>query len=124
MVFDMVVPDYYAKMPKPCMGGWGRGIMNVTPQGRVLPCHAAEIDPGSRVRQRRDKPLADIWLNGQAFQKYRGTELDEGALPQPARARNRLRRLPLPGDGLHGRCGEHRPGLQLLAPSCGICRSR
>ena len=73
MVFDFVVPDYYAKTPKPCMGGWGRGIMNVTPQGRVLPCHAAESLPGPRVRQRQRKRLADIWLNGQAFQKYRGT---------------------------------------------------
>jgi len=42
LVIDFVVPDYYAKFPKPCMGGWGRGIINVTPSGRVLPCHAAE----------------------------------------------------------------------------------
>lgn len=73
MVFDFVVPDYYAKTPKPCMGGWGRGIMNVTPQGRVLPCHAAESLPGLEFDNVKDKRLADIWLNGQAFQKYRGT---------------------------------------------------
>jgi len=73
MVFDFVVPDYYAKTPKPCMGGWGRGIMNVTPQARVLPCHAAESLPGLEFDNVKDKRLADIWLNGQAFQKYRGT---------------------------------------------------
>ena len=73
IVIDMVVPDYYAKFPKPCMGGWGRGIINVTPQGRVLPCHAAELIKGLEFDNVRDKPLGDIWLNGPAFQKYRGT---------------------------------------------------
>ena len=73
LVIDMVVPDYYAKFPKPCMGGWGRGIINVTPSGRVLPCHAAESIKGLEFDNVRDKPLGDIWLNGQAFQKYRGT---------------------------------------------------
>lgn len=73
MVFDFVVPDYYAKTPKPCMGGWGRGVMNVTPQGRVLPCHASETVPGLVFDNVKDRRLADIWLNGQAFQAYRGT---------------------------------------------------
>jgi pyrroloquinoline quinone biosynthesis protein E len=74
LVIDFVVPDYYAKYPKPCMGGWGRGIMNVTPSGRVLPCHAAESLPGLTFDNVRDRPLADIWLAGEAFQKYRGTD--------------------------------------------------
>jgi pyrroloquinoline quinone biosynthesis protein E len=74
LVIDFVVPDYYAKYPKPCMGGWGRGIVNITPSGRVLPCHAAESLPGLEFDNIRDKPLSDIWLNGQAFQKYRGTD--------------------------------------------------
>jgi pyrroloquinoline quinone biosynthesis protein E len=73
LVIDMVVPDYYAKFPKPCMGGWGRGIINVTPSGRVLPCHAAESIKGLEFDNVRDKPLAEIWLGGAAFQKYRGT---------------------------------------------------
>ncbi len=73
LVIDMVVPDYYAKFPKPCMGGWGRGIINVTPSGRVLPCHAAESIKGLEFDSVRDKPLGEIWLSGQAFQKYRGT---------------------------------------------------
>lgn len=74
LVIDAVVPDYYAKYPKPCMGGWGRGIVNITPQGRVLPCHAAESIKGMEFDNIKDKPLADIWLNGAAFQKYRGTD--------------------------------------------------
>jgi pyrroloquinoline quinone biosynthesis protein E len=74
LVIDFVVPDYYATWPKPCMGGWGRGSMNVTPSGKVLPCHAAETIPGLVFDNVRDKPLADIWLHGQAFEKFRGTD--------------------------------------------------
>jgi pyrroloquinoline quinone biosynthesis protein E len=74
IVIDAVVPDYYAKFPKPCMGGWGRGIINITPSGRVLPCHAAESITGLEFDSVRDKPLGEIWLFGDAFQKYRGTD--------------------------------------------------
>ena len=38
------------------MGGWGRGIINVTPRGRVLPCHAAESIKGLEFDNVRDKP--------------------------------------------------------------------
>src|SRR5262249_38590480 len=41
ITIDAVVPDYYARYPKPCVGGWGRRSLNVTPRGKVLPCHAA-----------------------------------------------------------------------------------
>lgn len=74
IVIDMVVPDYYAKFPKPCMGGWAKQILNVTPSGRVLPCHAAESITHLQFDNVKDRPLADIWLNGDAFNKYRGTE--------------------------------------------------
>lgn len=73
LVFDFVVPDYYAKTPKPCMGGWGRGIMNINPSGKVLPCHASESVPGLEFDNIKTKRLADIWLQGQAFEMYRGT---------------------------------------------------
>jgi PqqA peptide cyclase len=46
IVIDAVVPDYYARYPKPCLGGWGRRSLNVSPSGKVLPCHAAETIPG------------------------------------------------------------------------------
>ena len=72
LTIDFVVPDYYATWPKPCMGGWGRAIVNVTPSGKVLPCHAAETIPGLAFDNVRDKPLAEIWLHGQAFERFRG----------------------------------------------------
>jgi pyrroloquinoline quinone biosynthesis protein E len=73
IVIDAIVPDYYAKFPKPCMGGWARGIVNITPSGRVLPCHAAESIKTLAFDNIKERPLADIWLNGEAFQAYRGT---------------------------------------------------
>jgi PqqA peptide cyclase len=74
LVIDMVVPDYYARRPKACMGGWARRSLNVTPSGRVLPCHAAESIPGLLFWSVRDRPLAEIWQNSPAFQMYRGTD--------------------------------------------------
>ena len=74
LVFDVVSHDHYAVRPKPCIGGWGRSVMTVTPSGRVLPCHASESIPGLEFSNVRDKPLAEIWFTGQAFQKFRGTE--------------------------------------------------
>jgi pyrroloquinoline quinone biosynthesis protein E len=74
MAIDFVVPDYYARTPKPCMGGWGRRFLNVTPSGKVLPCHAAESIPGLSFDNVRERPLRDIWLNSQAFNAYRGTD--------------------------------------------------
>jgi PqqA peptide cyclase len=74
LVIDAVVPDYYARFPKPCMGGWARRSLNVTPSGRVLPCHAAETIPGLVFWTVREHALADIWLNSPAFQAFRGTD--------------------------------------------------
>ena len=82
MVIDFVVPDYYASRPKPCMGGWGRGILNVTPSGKVLPCHAAESIPGLVFDNVRDRRLRDIWLTSEAFQRFRGT----GWMREPCRS--------------------------------------
>jgi pyrroloquinoline quinone biosynthesis protein E len=74
IVIDAVVPDYYARLPKPCVGGWGRRSLNVTPSGKVLPCHAAESIPGLEFWNVRDRALADIWANSPAFNAFRGTE--------------------------------------------------
>jgi pyrroloquinoline quinone biosynthesis protein E len=73
-VIDYVVPDYYARYPKPCMGGWGRQNLNVTPSGKVLPCHAAETIPGLRFERVAERPLADIWYRSEVFNAFRGTE--------------------------------------------------
>ena len=74
LTIDMVVPDYYAKRPKPCMGGWGKGFMNITPAGKVLPCHAAETIKTLSFDNVQDRPLLDIWLNSDAFNAFRGTD--------------------------------------------------
>jgi pyrroloquinoline quinone biosynthesis protein E len=79
IVIDAVVPDYHARYPKPCVGGWGRRSLNVTPSGRVLPCHAAESIPGLEFWNVRDHSLADIWAESPAFNAFRGTEF----LPAP-----------------------------------------
>ena len=74
IVIDAVVPDYHARLPKPCVGGWGRRSLNVTPGGRVLPCHAAESIPGLEFWSVREHSLADIWANSPAFNAFRGTD--------------------------------------------------
>jgi PqqA peptide cyclase len=73
IVIDAVVPDYYARYPKPCVGGWGRRSLNVTPTGKVLPCHAAESIPGLEFWSVRERSLADIWEHSPAFNAFRGT---------------------------------------------------
>ncbi len=74
IVIDAVVPDYYARYPKPCLGGWGRRSLNVTPSGKVLPCHAAESIPGLEFWSVGEHSLGDIWQNSQAFNAFRGTD--------------------------------------------------
>src|SRR6267154_2160995 len=71
---EYVVPDYYAKFPKPCMGGWGRKLMLITPTGEALPCHAAQIIPGLQFENVKDRSLSEIWENSAAFQKFRGED--------------------------------------------------
>jgi len=73
LVFDFVVHDHYAVRPKPCMGGWGRSLVTITPSGKVLPCHAAETIAWLQHDNIRDRKLGDIWVNGAAFEAYRGT---------------------------------------------------
>ena len=73
LVIDMVVPDYYARYPKPCAGGWGRLAINVSPSGKAMPCHAAETIPGLEFWNVRDRSLADIWRLNPAFNAFRGT---------------------------------------------------
>jgi len=69
---EYVVPDYHAKYPKPCMGGWGRKLMLITPSGEALPCHAAKIIPGLKFENVKDRSLREIWEISEAFQKFRG----------------------------------------------------
>src|SRR5712692_10017312 len=80
-----VVPDYYAKFPKPCMGGWGRKLMLITPSGDALPCHAAQVIPGLSFENVKDRSLLEIWEHSAAFQKFRG----EDWMQEPCKTCNR-----------------------------------
>ena len=79
-----VIPDYYSKYPKPCMGGWGQKQLTVTPNGNALPCPAAHtLDlPRATVREHS---LAWIWDESPLFQRFRGTEW----MPDPCRSCDR-----------------------------------
>lgn len=76
-----VVPDYYSKYPKPCMGGWGRRQLTVVPDGHVLPCPAAHVLPLPKVSV-REHPLEWIWEESPLFNRFRGTEW----MPEPCRS--------------------------------------
>jgi pyrroloquinoline quinone biosynthesis protein E len=85
LVIDYVVPDYYAQRPKSCMGGWGKRFLNISPSGKVLPCHAAETITNMEFDNVRQRGLADIWKNSNAFNRFRGTDW----MPEPCRSCDR-----------------------------------
>lgn len=76
-----ILPDYYTQYPKPCMDGWGRRQLTVTPNGDVLPCPAAHTLPLPRASV-REKSLAWIWAESPVFQRFRGTDW----MPEPCRS--------------------------------------
>jgi len=77
-----VLPDYFEEYPKPCMGGWGRDAMVITPNGDVLPCQAASTIKDLEFANVRDRPLAEIWFESDAFQRFRGIDW----MPEPCRS--------------------------------------
>ena len=77
-----VTPDYYAEFPKACMDGWGRRFVLVSPDGLVLPCHAAHRLPGLVFESVRDRPLPEIWGDSPGLNAFRG----EGWMPEPCRS--------------------------------------
>jgi len=79
-----VLPDYYGRYPKPCMGGWGRRQLTVLPNGDVLPCPTAQTLPLPRASV-REHSLAWIWAESPLFQRFRGTDW----MPLPCRSCDR-----------------------------------
>ena len=79
---DSVVPDYYGRFPKACMGGWGRRLMLINPAGKALPCHAAEVIPGLEFENVRKQSVEFIWKESSSFQRFRGEEW----MPEPCRS--------------------------------------
>ena len=100
---DSVVPDYYARFPKACMGGWGRRLMLINPSGKVLPCHAAEVIPGLEFENVREQDpgidLAAVFV----VPALSWRRMDAGTLPQLRAARGGFWRMPLPGAATHRR---------------------
>lgn len=88
LVIDYVPADHHADYPKPCMGGWGSTGLNVVPDGRVMPCHAAHTIPHLVFENVKDTPLADIWWKSSAFNAYRGFDW----MPEPCRSCDRKAR--------------------------------
>ena len=76
-----VLPDYHEASPKPCMGGWARRSVTVTPAGAVQPCPAAGSIPGLRFESVREHPLAWIWEHSAALNAFRGVDW----MPAPCR---------------------------------------
>jgi PqqA peptide cyclase len=79
-----VLPDYFGRYPKPCMGGWGRRQLTVVPDGGVLPCPTAHTLPLPRAGV-REHSLAWIWECSPLFQRFRGTDW----MPEPCRSCDR-----------------------------------
>ena len=85
MKVEFVVPDYYAKYPKACMGGWGQKLILIAPNGDALPCHAAQVIPDLHFDNLKDRSLGDIWEKSEVFQKFRG----EKWMPEPCKSCDR-----------------------------------
>ncbi|WP_433574759.1 pyrroloquinoline quinone biosynthesis protein PqqE [Nocardia brasiliensis] len=68
-----VVADYFADRPKPCMDGWARVQLTVTPEGNALPCPAASVITTLPVENVLHRSLAEIWYSSRAFNAFRGT---------------------------------------------------
>ncbi|HYH31346.1 MAG TPA: pyrroloquinoline quinone biosynthesis protein PqqE [Pseudonocardia sp.] len=76
-----ILPDYYERHPKPCMGGWASRQLVVAPNGDALPCLAAHDLPFPRASV-REHPLAWVWDESPLFRRFRGTDW----MPDPCRS--------------------------------------
>lgn len=77
-----VLPDYFERYPKPCMGGWATTSLTVAPDGHAYPCPIAEVITTLRFPSVREHDLGWIWRESSAFNAYRG----QAWLPQPCRS--------------------------------------
>ena len=77
-----VLPDYYTGRPKPCMSGWARRYLTVSPDGSVLPRPTAWEIPNLSFDTVRERSLGWIWESSESFNRFRGTEW----MPQPCRS--------------------------------------
>lgn len=80
-----VIPDYYSRYPKPCMGGWASRQLVVAPNGDVLPCSAAAQIPSLPIENVRQRQLTWIWEESVMFNRFRGVDW----MPEPCRSCSR-----------------------------------
>ncbi len=71
---EFVVPDYYGKYPKACMGGWGRKMLLIDPTGKAMPCHAAGVIPDAVFPNVAEHSLKWIWHESEIFRRFRGED--------------------------------------------------
>ena len=85
IVIDAVVPDYHARLPKPCVGGWGRRSLNVTPSAVSAPITYRRCFSGVRHTHRSPSRTARRSLNLLTIEwANRGINLwtiEEGQIP-------------------------------------------
>lgn len=78
-----VKPDYFGTTPKACMDGWARRFLQVIPDGRVVPCHAAtSITSLTFDSVKGGRSVAEIWETSPALLAYRG----DAWMPEPCRS--------------------------------------
>jgi pyrroloquinoline quinone biosynthesis protein E len=84
-----VLPDYLADRPKPCMGGWGRRIAVIAPDGRVLPCQAAAELEDLDFWSIAERSLAACWTDAPGMNAFRGEDwMREPCRSCPERSRD------------------------------------
>jgi len=77
-----VVPDYFERRPKACMGGLGSVFLGIAPDGTAMPCHAARMLPDLELPSVRSADLRTIWYDSEAFNRFRG----EAWMKEPCRS--------------------------------------
>ncbi|MBS2012364.1 MAG: pyrroloquinoline quinone biosynthesis protein PqqE [Deltaproteobacteria bacterium] len=78
-----VKPDYFGTTPKACMDGWARRFLQVIPDGRVVPCHAAtSLTSLAFDSVKGGRSLREIWESSPALVQYRG----DAWMPEPCRS--------------------------------------
>jgi len=71
---SFVLPDYHAGRPRACMDGWANRYIVVSPNGLVLPCHAAHTIAGLSFENVQGGSLATIWERSSGLRAFRGED--------------------------------------------------
>ena len=77
-----VLPDYFERFPKPCMGGWASRTLTVAPDGHAYPCPVAGDITTLAWPRVTESSLAWIWAHSPGFNAFRGT----GWMSEPCRS--------------------------------------